>query len=107
WQVSEGAGVEGINGAQDDAEAMKESFEERRDLIVGLLNQVPGVKCQKPGGAFYVWPNVTEACRLVGAQDSEEFRKRLLNEAGVRRLSQNHFAPRGPGERAARPCLYS
>jgi aspartate/methionine/tyrosine aminotransferase len=97
-QISQWAAVEAINGPQDAAEAMKQSFEERRDLIVGLLNQVPGVKCQKPGGAFYVWPNVTEACRLVGAQDSEEFRKRLLNEAGVALLADIHFGSRVPGE---------
>ena len=47
------------------------------------LYELPGFTCQTPGGAFYVWPNVTEACRMVGAADSEEFRKRLLNEAGV------------------------
>ena len=97
-QISQWAAVEAINGPQDAAEAMKKSFEERRDLIVGLLNQVTGVKCQKPGGAFYVWPNVTEACRLVGAQDSEEFRKRLLNEAGVALLADIHFGSRVPGE---------
>ena len=97
-QISQWAAVEAINGPQDAAEAMKKSFEERRDFIVGLLNQVPGVKCQKPGGAFYVWPNVTEACRLVGAQDSEEFRKRLLNEAGVALLADIHFGSRVPGE---------
>jgi aspartate/methionine/tyrosine aminotransferase len=97
-QISQWAAVEAINGPQDAAEAMKRSFEERRDLIVGLLNQVPGVKCQKPGGAFYVWPNVTEACRRVGAQDSEEFRKRLLNEAGVALLADIHFGSRVPGE---------
>src|SRR5262249_61108583 len=50
-QISQWAAVEAINGPQDAAEAMKKSFEARRDLIVGLLNQVPGVKCQKPGGA--------------------------------------------------------
>ncbi|MFL6565125.1 MAG: pyridoxal phosphate-dependent aminotransferase [Burkholderiales bacterium] len=97
-QISQWAALEAINGPQDAAAAMKKSFEERRDLIVGLLDQVPGVKCQKPGGAFYVWPNVTEACRLVGAQDSEEFRKRLLNEAGVALLADIHFGSRVPGE---------
>jgi len=77
---------------------MRESFRQRRDLIVGLLNQVPGVTCQSPGGAFYAWPNVTEACRLVGAKDSEEFRVRLLNESGVAALADIHFGPRVPGE---------
>ena len=35
------------------------------NLIVGLLNQVPGINCLVPGGAFYAWPNVTEACRMT------------------------------------------
>jgi aspartate/methionine/tyrosine aminotransferase len=77
---------------------MKESFLERRDLIISLLNKVPGVSCRVPGGAFYAWPNVTEACRRVGAKDSEEFRKRLLNEAGVAVLADIHFGARVPGE---------
>ena len=97
-QISQWAAVEAINGPQEAAEAMKRSFRERRDLIVSLLNQVPGVKCQVPGGAFYVWPNVTEACRMIGAADSEEFRKRLLNEAGVALLADIHFGSRVPGE---------
>src|SRR4029077_10409282 len=87
-----------IQGPQDAAEMMKASFRERRDLIVGLLNRVPGVTCRSPGGAFYVWPTVTEACRMTGAQDSEEFRKRLLNEAGVALLADIHFGSRVPGE---------
>jgi aspartate/methionine/tyrosine aminotransferase len=97
-QISQWAAVEAINGPQDAAEMMKKSFLERRDLIVGLLNQVPGVKCRTPGGAFYAWPNVTEACRMIGAKDSEEFRKRLLNEAGVALLADIHFGARVPGE---------
>jgi aspartate aminotransferase len=97
-QISQWAAVEAINGPQDAAAKMKKSFHERRDLIVRLLNEVPGVKCQVPGGAFYVWPNVTEACRRIGAADSEEFRKRLLHEAGVAVLADIHFGTRVPGE---------
>jgi aspartate/methionine/tyrosine aminotransferase len=97
-QISQWAAVEAINGPQQAAAAMKESFLTRRNLIVKLLNDVPGVKCQVPGGAFYVWPNVSEACRMIGAADSEEFRKRLLNEAGVAVLADIHFGARVPGE---------
>ena len=97
-QISQWAAVEAINGPQQSAEKMKKSFLERRDLIVGLLNEVPGVKCQVPGGAFYVWPNITEACRRIGAADSEDFRKRLLHEAGVAVLADIHFGTRVPGE---------
>jgi aspartate/methionine/tyrosine aminotransferase len=97
-QVSQWAAVEAINGPQSAAEAMKESFLDRRNFIVQLLNEVPGVKCKVPGGAFYAWPNVTEACHMIGAADSEEFRKRLLNEAGVALLADIHFGTRVPGE---------
>ena len=97
-QISQWAAVEALDGPQDDALRMRDSFLQRRDLIVRLLNQVPGVTCQNPGGAFYAWPNVTEACRMIGARDSEELRARLLHEAGVAVLADIHFGPRVPDE---------
>lgn len=97
-QITQWAGVEALNGPQDDAEHMRREFHRRRDLVVDLLNAVPGIACKLPGGAFYAWPNVTEACRLTGCKDSEEFRKRLLNEAGVAVLADIHFGPRADGE---------
>jgi len=97
-QITQWAAVEALNGPQEEAKKMRDSFLSRRNLIVGLLNKVPGVVCQNPGGAFYAWPNVTEACKLIGAADSEEFRKRLLNEAGVAVLADIHFGPRVPNE---------
>ena len=77
---------------------MRARFLERRDLIVRLLNEVPGVTCTTPGGAFYAWPNVTEACRRTGCADSEAFRKRLLHEAGIAVLADIHFGRRVPGD---------
>jgi aspartate/methionine/tyrosine aminotransferase len=97
-QISQWAAVEAVCGPQDAADAMRASFLERRDLIVGLLNAVPGVSCKTPGGAFYAWPNVTEACRITGCADSEVFRKRLLAEAGVAVLADIHFGRRVPGD---------
>jgi aspartate/methionine/tyrosine aminotransferase len=97
-QITQWAAVEAMNGPQDEAKKMRDSFLARRDLIVGLLNKVPGVTCRNPGGAFYAWPNVTAACEMIGAKDSEEFRKRLLNEAGVAVLADIHFGPRVPNE---------
>ena len=97
-QISQWAAVEALNGPQTEAEKMRQSFLDRRDLIVGLLNKVAGITCRTPGGAFYAWPNVTAACRMVGAKDSEEFRKRLLNEAGVAVLADIHFGARVPDE---------
>jgi len=97
-QISQWAALEAVVGPQDAADAMRASFLERRDLIVGLLNTVPGVTCKTPGGAFYAWPNVTEACRITGCADSEALRKRLLTEAGVAVLADIHFGRRVPGD---------
>lgn len=97
-QISQWAALQALTGPQDDAEAMKERFHARRDLIVRLLNAVPGFRCATPGGAFYAWPNVTQACALIGARDSEELRRRLLLEAGVAVLADIHFGPRIEGE---------
>ncbi len=97
-QISQWAAVAAITGPQDAAERMRASFHARRDLIVRLLNDVPGVKCATPGGAFYAWPNVTEACKLTGCADSEVFRKRLLHEAGIAVLADIHFGRRVPGD---------
>jgi aspartate aminotransferase len=97
-QISQWAALAALDGPQDEAEAMRERFQSRRDLIVRLLNQVPGFSCASPGGAFYAWPNVTEACALIGAKDSEELRRRLLHEAGVAVLADIHFGPAVAGE---------
>jgi aspartate aminotransferase len=97
-QISQWAAVQALTGPQDDAEVMRQRFHARRDLIIRRLNAVPGFRCAIPGGAFYAWPNVTEACRLISARDSEELRKRLLLEAGVAVLADIHFGPRVEGE---------
>ncbi|MGH6623537.1 MAG: pyridoxal phosphate-dependent aminotransferase [Burkholderiaceae bacterium] len=97
-QISQWAAVAALKGPQDEADRMRERFRARRDLIVKLLNDVPGFRCASPGGAFYAWPNVTEACALIGAADSEVLRRRLLLEAGVAVLADIHFGPRVEGD---------
>lgn len=97
-QISQWAALAAIDGPQDAVTLMHTRFRERRDLIVRLLNEVPGISCRSPGGAFYAWPNVTGACRIVGAADSEAFRKELLHEAGVAVLADTHFGRRVPGD---------
>ncbi|HXU67407.1 MAG TPA: pyridoxal phosphate-dependent aminotransferase [Casimicrobiaceae bacterium] len=97
-QISQWAAVEAIDGPQDSVDAMHAQFNARRELIVRLLNEVPGISCKLPGGAFYAWPNVTDACRRVKAADSEAFRKRLLHDAGIAVLADIHFGRRVPGD---------
>ncbi len=90
--------VEALNASQAPSERMRDVFLERRGHIVSGLNQIPGFSCQTPGGAFYVWPNVTDACKRVGAGSSEELRQRLLYEAGVAVLADIHFGTPVAGE---------
>ena len=92
------AAIEALDGTQEPSLRMRETFRQRRDRIVRGLNEIAGVRCLSPGGAFYVWPNVTEACRMVGAASSDELRRRLLHEAGVAVLADVHFGTPVPGE---------
>jgi aspartate/methionine/tyrosine aminotransferase len=90
--------VEALTASQAPSDHMRDVFLTRRDRIVAGLNEIPGFKCQKPGGAFYVWPNVTDACKRVSASSSEELRQRLLHEAGVAVLADIHFGTPVVGE---------
>ncbi len=96
--MTQWAMVEALNGSQEEPDRMMLIFKERRDLIVAALNKLDGVDCLSPGGAFYVWPNVTELCKMVGAADSEALRKMLLYDAGIAVLTDIHFGERAPGE---------
>jgi aspartate aminotransferase len=55
--ISQAAGVEALNGTQDFIPKNAAIFKARRDLVVGLLNQAPGIRCRTPEGAFYVYPS--------------------------------------------------
>ncbi len=56
--VAQWAAVEALNGPQDFIKTRSKAFEERRDLVVSMLNQATGIKCPTPEGAFYVYPSV-------------------------------------------------
>jgi aspartate aminotransferase len=92
------AALAALTGPQDAAEYMATRFRQRRDLIVHGLNAIPGIRCHSPSGTFYVWPNVTEACRRIGAQTSLEFQHLLLHKGGVAVLSDRHFGQKIAGE---------
>ena len=72
------AGVAALTGPQDEPHAMVEEFRARRELVVAGLNELPGVTCRVPRGAFYAFPNVSEV-----PLETEELADRLLEEAGV------------------------
>jgi aspartate aminotransferase len=57
--IAQAAALEAIRGNQDDVALMVREFHKRRDVIVERLNQIDGIRCLKPQGAFYVFPNVS------------------------------------------------
>lgn len=92
------AGLEALTGPQDAVGRMVSEFEARRDLIVDGLNSIEGITCLRPGGAFYVFPNVTGACRKLGLRSSNEFQHKLLHEGNVAVLPRSSFGTRNVGE---------
>jgi aspartate aminotransferase len=82
------AGVEALKGPQETIRAMVSEFEARRDLLVSGLAEL-GMKCSLPGGAFYVFPDVSE----FGGGDS--FAERMLSEAKVAATPGSAFGPGG------------
>jgi aspartate/methionine/tyrosine aminotransferase len=84
------AGIAALTGPQDAVDAMVAEFAARRELIVAGLNDLPGVSCLSPRGAFYVFPNVSAV--PIGA---EELADRLLQEAGVAVLAGTAFGAQG------------
>jgi aspartate aminotransferase len=86
------AGIEALIGAQDSVPKMVEEFRKRRDLIVDGLNAIPGIRCFKPKGAFYVFPNVKKL-----RMNCKELANYLLNEAGVATLAGTDFGKYGEG----------
>ncbi len=55
--IGQKAAIEALSGDQSAVEEMRKTFQERRDLIIGLLNEIPNVNCAMPGGAFYAFPD--------------------------------------------------
>jgi len=86
------AGIAALQGDQTPVARMVAEFKLRRDIIVDGLNTLPGVKCARPRGAFYVFPNITSTGR-----PSAEVADLLLNEAGVAVLSGAAFGQYGEG----------
>lgn len=81
--ASQYGAIEAYNGTQEPVERMRQAFEERMNIIYKKLNEIPGVTCLKPQGAFYLYPNVMEAARITGYEDVDSFVGALLEEALV------------------------
>ena len=86
------AGLAALHGPQDAVDRMLEEFRARRNLIVAGLNDLPGVECISPQGAFYAFPKVSGTGYSAG-----ELADLLLEEAGVACLSGTAFGRHGEG----------
>ncbi len=84
--------LEAMDGPQDAAHEMVAEFKERRDLIVEGINQIPGIRCPMPKGAFYIFPSV-EGTGI----SSRDFADGLLQEEGVACLAGESFGEYGDG----------
>ena len=86
------AGIAALQGPQDSVSEMMTEFRIRRDLVVDGMNNLPGVTCRTPGGAFYAFPNISGT-----GLDSRTFADRAMDEAGVALLSGTAFGEYGDG----------
>jgi len=90
--VAQHAGVAALTGPQAPVDHMLAVLAERRDFLVAALNRLPGVRCGRPGGAFYVFPDITAT-----GFSARELQDRWLDELGVATLAGTSFGPRGAG----------
>jgi aspartate aminotransferase len=77
------AAVAAMNGPQDCVAEMKSEYIKLRDRVLSGLAEIPGVKCQKPQGAFYVYPNVAAFFGKKGINSAADVARKLLHEAHV------------------------
>jgi len=86
--ISQHAAIEALNGPQDFLVPFREAFQRRRNLVVDMLNEAPGITCPRPEGAFYVYPDISGCIGKTSAagtliKDDETFARALLEETGV------------------------
>ena len=94
--VSQAAAVAALNGPEDEIAKMVEVYKVRRDLVVDMLNDAPGIICSKPEGAFYVFPSMRGCIGKTTAkgkkiETDEDFVIALLDEEGVATVHGSAF----------------
>jgi aspartate aminotransferase len=82
--VSQAAAVEALNGTQDFIKERSDAFKERRDFVVNSLNNIKGLSCVKPNGAFYVFPSCKKLLgKKTKLKTDSDFVEKLLEKANV------------------------
>lgn len=80
--IAQCAALEAVSGPQEDVQTMLKEYKARRDLLVKLVKEVPGMKCHSPKGAFYLMVNVREILDRLNIT-AEELCDRIMKEANV------------------------
>ena len=90
--ISQAAAVEALNGKQDFIKKRAKSFKERRDFVVKSLNNIDGISCLKPNGAFYVFPNCKKLLnKRTKLKKDTDFVQRLLEKQNVAAVQGSAF----------------
>lgn len=90
------AGVAALTGPQDSLIARRRELRRRRDALVDGLRAIPGIRCARPTGAFYAFPDVSDLLAASG-EDVAAFADRLLDRFGVATIAGSAFGARGEG----------
>ena len=93
--IAQYASLAAIKGDGSDIEYMRAAFEERRDYMVDRLNTIPGIHCKKPAGAFYVFPEISEAVEKLEMSGADELVEYLLEKSSVAAVSGTAFGAEG------------
>jgi aspartate aminotransferase len=94
--IAQAAAIEALSGPQDSVAAMAAAYQRRRDLVVKMLNECPGLRCATPEGAFYVFPALHGCLGKTSAggkriETDEDFVIALLEEEGVAAVHGSAF----------------
>ena len=89
--IAQYAAVEALSGDQSEVFKMKSVFQKRRDFIVSELNQIDGVSCETPGGAFYVFPSLEGLIKSNKIKSSWDFCFQLLEEKAIASVPGRSF----------------
>jgi len=92
--ITQKAALAAVTGPQDCVQQMKTDYTKLRDRVLQLLAEIPGITCNKPDGAFYVYPNVSKFFGRGGVRSAADIAKRLLHEAHVVTVPGEGFGTR-------------
>ncbi len=93
--ISQAAAVEALNGDQAPVAEMVTAYKERHDVVLALLNEIPGFECREGDGTFYVLPRVKGAIDALGLGSDIEFAELLIEKAGVATVPGTPFGAPG------------